>query len=61
MTTRLLIPIEVDRILRYRAGRSERLAKRGKLPHVVLPSGEIRFRESDVERLFSQPETQVAR
>ena len=53
MTIRLLMPIEVDRILRYPAGRYERLAKRGKLPCVRLPGGTIRFRELDVERLIS--------
>jgi predicted site-specific integrase-resolvase len=52
MVNELLIPIEVDRILRYKPGKAERLAKRGKLPHVRLPDGTIRFRESDVEQLL---------
>jgi len=29
------------------------LAKRGKLPHVLLPGGEIRFTPNDVERIIS--------
>jgi hypothetical protein len=53
METKLLIPIELDRLLRYPAGRSERLAKRGKLPHVKLPGGEIRFRPEDVNAIVA--------
>jgi hypothetical protein len=39
----LLKPYELDSQLRYPAGRSARLARRGLIPHVVLPDGEIRF------------------
>jgi hypothetical protein len=53
MTTRLLIPIELDRLLRYPAGRSERLAKRGKIPHIKLPGGEVRFRPEDVDAILA--------
>lgn len=52
MTTKLLIPIEVDRLLRYPAGKCERLAKRGKIPHVVLPGGEVRFRVEDIDAIL---------
>lgn len=48
---RLLTPTEVDRWLAWPLGRSERLAKRGKLPHVVLPDGAVRFRRSDVAKM----------
>jgi len=53
MMNGLLIPIEVDRIFRYRPGKAERLAKRGKMPHIVLPDGSIRFRQEDIEHLLS--------
>jgi hypothetical protein len=51
MTIELLKPKEVDLLLRYPSGRSQRLARQGKIPHVLLPDGEIRFRQSDIERL----------
>lgn len=60
MLQQLLIPVEVDRILRYRFGRSERLAKRGKLPHIRLPDGSIRFRQGDVEQMIGGTSTTVA-
>jgi len=49
----LLKPREVDLMLRYPAGRSARLAKRGLLPCVRLPDGEIRFREKDLQRILN--------
>jgi hypothetical protein len=51
----LLLPIEVDGLLRYRAGRSRQLAKRGKLPHLVLPDGEIRFVEEEITNMLRNP------
>ena len=53
----LLTPAEVDALLRYRAGRSARLARGGKLPHVLLPDGSIRFRYADIERITTPPAT----
>lgn len=50
----LLVPHEVDRLLRYPRGRSVRLAKAGKLPHVILPDGGFRFYQDDIERLLSR-------
>jgi hypothetical protein len=44
----LLMPREVDRLLRYPRGRSLRLARAGKLPHIKLPDGEIRFDEAEI-------------
>ena len=46
----LLTPADVDRILCYPRGRSKRLAKRGKIPHVRLPDGEIRFDADVIDR-----------
>lgn len=43
MNAKLIKPREMDAVLRYPAGRSARLARAGKIPHVELPDGEIRF------------------
>lgn len=53
MNTKLLIGLEVDDLLRLPRGRSERLARRGKLPCVKLPSGDIRFREEEIQRIIA--------
>ena len=49
----LLVPREVDRLLRYPRGRSLRLAKAGKFKHIVLPDGEVRFSEDAIEALLT--------
>ncbi len=43
---------EVDRRLNWSLGRAERLARKQKLPHYVLPDGSIRFSWEDVEQLI---------
>jgi hypothetical protein len=43
---------EIDKRLTWPLGRSERLARRGKLPHVLLPDGSIRFEWVDIEQLI---------
>lgn len=43
---------EVDRRLAWPIGHAEKLAKRRKLPHLVLPDGAIRFRWNDIEQLI---------
>jgi len=48
----LLRPEEIDHRLNWPLGRSERLARRGRLPHVLLPDGAIRFRWPDIEALL---------
>jgi hypothetical protein len=48
---KLLVPQEVDRLLRYPRGRSARLAREGKLPSITLPDGELRFDEAEILRL----------
>ena len=40
MENRLLKPSEVDIIFRYPTGRTQRLAKAGKIPFIELPDGE---------------------
>lgn len=46
----LIDGLTVDRRLDLRGGTADRLAKRGKLPHVVLPDGAFRFRWSKVRK-----------
>jgi len=53
----LLTAAEVDRALRYPRGRSIRLARRGVLPHVVLPDGEIRFEREAIADLLANGRT----
>lgn len=48
----LLTPRESDMLLRYPRGRSARLARKGLIPHVVLPDGEIRFQPAVVEKFL---------
>jgi len=50
----LLLGIEIDKRLSWPLGRSERLAKRRKLPHVVLPDGSVRFDWHVVEATLRQ-------
>ena len=52
MAIQLTKPKELDRILRYPSGRSERLARKGELPHIVLPVGQIRFTSGDIESIL---------
>lgn len=44
-----LLPEEIDQRLNWPAGKAERLARRKKLPHVVLPDGSIRFEWEQIE------------
>ncbi|NQT15094.1 MAG: hypothetical protein HQ582_20220 [Planctomycetes bacterium] len=57
----LLYPEDLDQRLNWPLGRASRLARRGKLPHLVLPDGSIRFEwpsiEALVRRVPSVPET----
>lgn len=48
----LLYPEDVDRRLNWPLGRAERLARRKRLPHVVLPDDSIRFDWSEIELLL---------
>ena len=49
----LLTGWEVDRLLRCPRGRSLRLARKGLLPAVTLPDGELRFHRADLERMLA--------
>ncbi len=59
MISELLKPREVDLVLRYPPGRSLRLAKKGLIPYIVLPDGEVRFREDDLRRFLDSRHTEV--
>lgn len=48
----LMTPREADRLLRYPRGRSVRLAKKNKLPHVKLPDGSYRFPGDLIDQLL---------
>lgn len=47
-----LYPEDVDRRLNWPLGRAERLARRRRLPHVLLPDGAVRFRWEEIEPLI---------
>jgi hypothetical protein len=49
----LLKPNEVDDLLRYSPGKANRLAKQGKIPHIKLPTGEVRFEWADVKKFIN--------
>lgn len=55
----LLMPAQVDRILRYPRGRSARLARQGRLPHILLPDGEIRFDQAEIDKLLTPTGSKV--
>jgi predicted site-specific integrase-resolvase len=55
MDRELLTSREVESLLRYSPGQATRLARQGKLPHILLPNGEIRFVEADIRRLLRWP------
>lgn len=53
----LLTGNELDALLRWPAGRAERLARRRRLPHYILPDGRsIRFARVEIEKLLSRIE-----
>lgn len=50
----------IDKRLDWPLGRSERLARRGRLPHIVLPDGSIRFEWAEIERLLKRVPAETA-
>jgi hypothetical protein len=59
--THLLDDVEAGEVLRMLPRRVVRLAKRGIIPHVALPDGELRFRTSELlewANQFSRPGAQ---
>jgi len=59
MTTPLLRPSELDAYLGYPPGRSERLARRGLIPCIIIPSGEIRFDRVVIHRWIAERTSKV--
>ena len=51
-TAKLITPAELDRVLRYPRGRSVRLARKGLIPAITLPDGELRFSDSTLTALL---------
>jgi hypothetical protein len=47
-----IFPSEVDARMGWKPGRAERLARQRRLPHILLPDGEIRFDWRDLEPLI---------
>lgn len=57
--TILLTDVEAANLLRILRTRLVRLARRGEVPHVLLPDGEIRFRRQDLVQwvaTYTRPE-----
>lgn len=48
----LICGTTIDKRFDWPLGRAERLARRKRLPHVVLPDGTIRFDLAEVEALL---------
>lgn len=44
----MLVGFEVDELFRWPKHMAQRLAQRGKLPHLILPDGSIRFERQAV-------------
>jgi len=50
---KILMPREVDELFRYPRGRSKRLALAGAIPCIMLPDGDVRFREDVIARILA--------
>jgi len=50
----LLKPKQVDRILQWPFGKTARLARQSKIPHILLPDGQIRFASKDIDYLLEK-------
>jgi hypothetical protein len=49
-------PEDIDRHFNWTVGTATRLARRGRLPHYVLPDGSIRFKLEEVEAMVKRVE-----
>ena len=54
MEQNLLYPEDIDRNFSWALGTAGRLARRGQLPHYLLPDGSIRMRWEEVEALVQR-------
>jgi len=46
-----LYPEDIDQRLNWPLGQAQRMARRGQLPHIILPDGALRFEWDAVESL----------
>lgn len=60
MSTELLYADDIDSRLNWPPGRTSRLARKGKLPHYVLPDGSIRLRWEEIAPLVHRVPTAPA-
>lgn len=51
----LLLPSEVDAILRFFPGRTERLIREGKIPAIKLPGEEYRVPQNVIDDILALP------
>jgi hypothetical protein len=58
MPTDLLFPEDIDARLSWPPGRAARLARRGRLPHYILPDGSIRLRWGEIAPLIRHHATE---
>ena len=49
---KLFRPKQLDLILQWPYGKAARLARQGKIPHIVLPDGQIRFNLKTIKRML---------
>lgn len=49
-----IYPEEIDKRFNWPLGRAQRLARRRRLPHVLLPDGSVRFEWEEVEKLVER-------
>ncbi len=56
-----LYPEDIDQRLSWPLGRAERLARRRRLPHVLLPDGSIRFEWEEIEKLVERVSVEAGR
>ena len=50
MTTQLLNPADAAAVLMLTPAQVRTLVRKGQLPHVALPNGEVRFDPDDIRR-----------
>lgn len=55
----LITGADLDDVFAWPMGRADRLARRGRLAHVVLPDGSIRFHASQIEDLLKKRDVET--
>ena len=53
-----LYPDDIDQKLNWPPGTAQKMARRRRLPHTVLPDGSVRFVWEDIESLLVRVEVQ---